>query len=105
MQGVDTRASMDATRFNEMDAYAYGATAMIGISKPGADLSKGGSAPARPNSLEPGRVILGVTDSSQVDTFITAFSNLPVGFELVPAMGISAVLQVGFAVFIMYCGI
>ncbi|GLC48444.1 hypothetical protein PLESTB_000098500 [Pleodorina starrii] len=94
-KGFEVRASLDNSAVAAAVA-AGGAAAYLQGPKGGTDLSKfdgGGGGVADAAALVPGRVILAVPDISMVDYFREQFAQLPVPYEVVPALGADNAVQ------------
>ena len=71
-RGITTRASLELSGQHDYAAMAVGMGGAKGMGGP---------------TVNPGRVILGVTDPSSVDVFNDAFAQLPASIEVVACMG------------------
>ncbi|GFR44466.1 hypothetical protein Agub_g5727 [Astrephomene gubernaculifera] len=97
-KGYEVRASLDASGVDNHNPPAGKAALEMGKMQGGGGLDAnmmggmGGVAGGMP-SIAPGRVILAVPDISMVDFFREQFAQLPVPYEVVPALGVDNTLQ------------
>lgn len=91
-KGYEVRASLENSGVEAAAIAASAANAIAG-GKAGLELGKIDLGDVQSSQISPGRVILAVPDISMVEFFREQFVQLPVAYEVVPALGADNTVQ------------